>query len=324
MHRIDNAAAAVSLPTPDAVGTPGYFQRGNSGTGVQATVVSRDFMNATQEELVAPILAAGLTLDKTVNDQLLQALLLLAGPRGCCRLSVTSTTVLTLYPHKGNQLTISGVARQIPAAGVTLANTGLVAATLYYVYAHWDGSAIVLSASTTGHVTSAVDGNVGVEVKSDDDAYTLVGMIYTGAGTPGTFVAETGLIRYCINWFNRRACLMGTGNVAGSTAATSRAVIGSSVLTFLTWPDECVTIYGCGSVSNNTSGDGAEASVFVDGAFAGAASVHTSNSVSGNGAVSTGGVFNLTEGRHTAQPGLAAVTGGTATCAQALSGFVMG
>jgi hypothetical protein len=45
---------------------------------------------------------------------------------GQCRLAATSGTLLTLSPYNGNNIIISGVPQQIPAAGITLANTGLI------------------------------------------------------------------------------------------------------------------------------------------------------------------------------------------------------
>jgi hypothetical protein len=75
MHRIDDPTATPTLPAPRPQGTPGYFTGGSPGSGgFAATVVRYEFMNALQEEVVAVVLAAGLTLDKTDNGQLLEAL----------------------------------------------------------------------------------------------------------------------------------------------------------------------------------------------------------------------------------------------------------
>lgn len=72
MHRIDNATAAVALPTPAALGTPGYFRQRSGAT--KGTIVSADWLNAVQEEICYVIEEAGLTLDKTDRTQLKQAL----------------------------------------------------------------------------------------------------------------------------------------------------------------------------------------------------------------------------------------------------------
>lgn len=90
MHRIDSDGAAVGLPAPGAVGsTVGYFTDGDPGTGVPATVVSADWLNALQEEVAYVIEQAGLTLDKTVRTQLRSAISILAGGVGAGILSKT-------------------------------------------------------------------------------------------------------------------------------------------------------------------------------------------------------------------------------------------
>lgn len=64
MYRIDSRGA-----TGD-----GRFTEGNPTTGTPATVVDASWMNAVQDELVNAVQGAGLTLDKTDNDQLLEAI----------------------------------------------------------------------------------------------------------------------------------------------------------------------------------------------------------------------------------------------------------
>ncbi len=75
MHRIDGDNVAASLPTAAAAGTAGYFKAEGD---VPPTQVTGDWLNSMQEEVIGPILAAGLTLSKTSNDQLLKAIRLLA------------------------------------------------------------------------------------------------------------------------------------------------------------------------------------------------------------------------------------------------------
>ena len=79
VHRIDDPTAVAVMPAPRAQGTPGYFTGGSPGSGgFAATVVRYEFMNMLQEELAAVVLAAGLVLDKTDNNQLFEALQKLA------------------------------------------------------------------------------------------------------------------------------------------------------------------------------------------------------------------------------------------------------
>jgi hypothetical protein len=98
MHRIDDPTATPTLPAPRAQGTPGYFTGGSPGSGgFAATVVRYEFMNALQEELVAVVLAAGLTLDKTDNTQLLEAL------RRLVRFKLYQDTTLYISPTGSDQ-----------------------------------------------------------------------------------------------------------------------------------------------------------------------------------------------------------------------------
>lgn len=64
MHRIDSPNA---LPG-------GFFTEGDPMVPVPATEVSDDWLNAVQEEIAAVIGAAGITLDKKSNSQLLAAI----------------------------------------------------------------------------------------------------------------------------------------------------------------------------------------------------------------------------------------------------------
>jgi hypothetical protein len=71
----------------------------------------------------------------TADPTTLQALLGQVAHHGQCRL-VKSGANLVLQPFNGNKLMIGGKMRTIPAAGVSLAATGLTAGTKYYAYAH--------------------------------------------------------------------------------------------------------------------------------------------------------------------------------------------
>ncbi len=74
MFRIDNSTAVATRPAPLDVGTPGYFGRGDVAAGTPPTILSADWANMVQEELLGPILAAGLAPSKTNTGQLLAAL----------------------------------------------------------------------------------------------------------------------------------------------------------------------------------------------------------------------------------------------------------
>lgn len=79
MHRIDTTSAVTTCPTPASAGTSGYFASATDSQAAVATQMSPDWLNAVQEEICGVIEAAGLTLSKTSNAQLLAALKVLAG-----------------------------------------------------------------------------------------------------------------------------------------------------------------------------------------------------------------------------------------------------
>jgi hypothetical protein len=70
VFRIDTADNNPTLPTPSAVGTQGYFQPGNPGTGTPATTLTSEWANAVQEELAWAIETFGVVLDKASAVQL--------------------------------------------------------------------------------------------------------------------------------------------------------------------------------------------------------------------------------------------------------------
>jgi hypothetical protein len=74
MFRIDHPTAAASLPTIGAAGTPGYFDAD--------TVVTKDWLNAVQNELAHVIGTAGIPLAKLDHTQLLAALRAMFGGTG--------------------------------------------------------------------------------------------------------------------------------------------------------------------------------------------------------------------------------------------------
>ena len=76
-YRIDDRTAVSLLPAPKTTGTgqPGFFTAGDPQTGEGATVVTDDWLNMVQEELVGVVQAAGIAPDKTNNGQLKAAIL---------------------------------------------------------------------------------------------------------------------------------------------------------------------------------------------------------------------------------------------------------
>ena len=230
------------------------------------------------------------------------------------RLQVDSTSSISLQRYQGKLIPINGVNVSIPSAGVSLSNTGLTAATLYYVYAFLSSGTLTLEAVTTTHAT---DSTTGVEIKSGDATRTLVGMVYMGAGTPGTFV-DSVTSRTCISWANRRSLDMANAFSTSRTSASnpSWAEINSEIqLVFLTWATEAVSFFVTGTASNNTAGQATGTAIAVDSTSTPlAVNGHTNPSGQGSlrGNIALSYVARLSEGNHFATL-LALVSGGTAT-----------
>lgn len=234
-------------------------------------------------------------------------------PQGQCRLNARSATLIALDPYQGNRITISGLQRQIPPAGVTLTNAGMNINTLYYIYAFWNGTAISLEFSATGHST---DTATGVEIKTGDSSRTLVGMIRTDASAQ---FADGPAARLVASWFNRKsvaASITTTGAI--NFTSTSNAEISTSVrLLFLTWASEAVDIKAAGQYTNSTATQSVAVQSYVDASAYGntSASYIPANGVgmsfASMNSMTPSGAY-LSEGFHTASI-YGAVTGNTGT-----------
>ena len=260
MRRISTATKVTDKFGPGKHG----FTNGNAVSGVPATDMEDVWFDHVQEEISGVVEGTGGTLDPNNRGQLLAAIqkLLLTAGHGQCRLSVVSGTQIKLAPYNGNNLIINGVLQQIPSAGVTLANTGLAASTLYYVYAYMNAATMTLEAVTTTHAT----GTNGVEQKSGDATRTLVGMIYTNSSTPGQFV-DSPTQRFCLNWFNRRALSLYFSTTApvNFTNSSSAEITSTLRVNMLSWADEAISASGSGTAGNNTAGATIQLGLVADG-----------------------------------------------------------
>lgn len=89
MHRIDGPGATVD----------NKFTEGDPVGGIQATVVTDDWLNDVQEEVMSVLSAGGVTPVKGTQDQLLQSLYKLLQVQKATAFSAAGTaTVLTLTP----------------------------------------------------------------------------------------------------------------------------------------------------------------------------------------------------------------------------------
>ena len=74
MYQIDNSTAAATQPSSTAPGSAGFFTDGNPATGLAATILPAEWLNAVMLELANVVTSAGLTLNKAAFNQLLLAI----------------------------------------------------------------------------------------------------------------------------------------------------------------------------------------------------------------------------------------------------------
>jgi hypothetical protein len=156
--------------------------------------------------------------------------LVLTAPFACGYLGRISATQVGFVPYFGDLVKINGVVYQLPAAGVQASNTGtfvnqvggqnLVATTQYFVYAFNNAGTLALNFSSTGHTTSSTTGNSGIEIMNGNDAYSLVGMVFTD--TSAQF-QDGSFWHGVLSWFNRQA-KTGVLNIANSSTTSVNAV----------------------------------------------------------------------------------------------------
>jgi hypothetical protein len=213
-------------------------------------------------------------------------------PFGQCRL-VKSGANIVLQRFNGLWITINDKANVIPAAGVSLAATGLTPNTTYYIYAWMNGATMTLEASTTGH---SADTNTGVEIKTGDASRTLVGMARPGVGPAWVDVAAN---RHVISWFNPRPLRLYVVQSSVLTSTTSAIAPLTSALTFLTWGDGIPASF-IAAVSNNTANALCYSGLGLDSTtvYSHIAAQYQAYTATANGKLSGGSTFAPAEGFH--------------------------
>jgi len=200
--------------------------------------------------------------DGNIAEKLPYLAAAISGGMGQCRLSVAAGNELLLSPYNGNLLTINGVPCAIPAGGVQLSNAGLVASTLYYIYAEMLAGVMTLIASTTPYAITTG----GWPVENGDVTKTLVGMIYTTTSTPGQFVDSVSQ-RLCANWFNRSVKKCRSANAATVSTASGPTVdlTPGEHVEFLVWGSTCVEFGLAGQISIDTAANFSDTFIGLDG-----------------------------------------------------------
>jgi hypothetical protein len=198
MFRIDTPHKAPTKPVPLPSGTGGYFQDTNPAGG---TEVSADWLNHVQEEIAAVIEACGMTLDKTDDTLLAQAV---AGAAALKAHTTDTGTVTTRY------------LRAVLAADASRATglNSLVAASEGSTATGRDSAVIAGSGDATG-ARAAVLGAGGNSQATGDDAVVLASFGALATGDQAAAIASAGGAAS-----GAHSAVIATSNTAEFTEAT--------------------------------------------------------------------------------------------------------
>lgn len=244
-------------------------------------------------------LAAAIGNDPTFAADIMASLASMSAGLGQCEL-VMSGGNLVLTPKGGGLVTVNGVARQIPAGGVSLAPTGFVPGTNYFAYLAWVAGALVLEGSATGHAPNAA----GQDVKSSDATRTLVGAFRPAGTVAAPAFVNSGTQRLVRSFYNSRQVSLETW-LTSNTAVAANAptdMPGMSLLEWFQWERE-VPFAGAGSTwTRGGSALPTTLSIAVDGVGRLAGGMQNSGANYGaGGGPPAGPLTGLGEGYHTAK-----------------------
>lgn len=220
MYRIDHATASASIPAPGPAGAPGYFSSGNPTTGVPATVVTADWLNANQEEIVSVILAAGIPLAKSSNGQLLAAIqsLISGGGTAVTAAGVTIADVGEYFAGTDVEAALQQLATKIYLGTV---NSNQVRRSVVAL----NGAAFLTDATHAENVleisnTTTVTYTIRADLDYNAPVGTAIEAVQAGAGKV-TFVAAVGVIIKKPAVFNARTLGQDATAVLIKTAANT-------------------------------------------------------------------------------------------------------
>jgi hypothetical protein len=256
MHKIDSSTAVPSMPAANPVGTPGWFAHGSSATGTPFTVLTSDWANAVQAELINVVEAAGITLDKTQDAQLLAALaglpVRITGSRGVATQSAGSTASLTW--------TIGEIIAKTALSGLTYFGSSLSLSI--------NLGTVGIGGMDTG--SAPVTGDVSVYAAYNPTTTTWGvfacagttsnGPIYTGSNAPSGYTATcllyagvTNSSRQFTQFYQRDRTIWSTGFTwaANGNTVTNTSPVATTNTNFL--PSAAITCGGTYSISSSVS-----------------------------------------------------------------------
>jgi len=170
---------------------------------------------------------------------------------------------ITLNPFYGNKLFVNGESVVVPSGGVSLAPTGLSAATLYYIYAYMSGgTTLTLEASTSVPVD---DSTYGIKIKTADATRTLVGAVY--CFTSATF-DDSATKRGVRSYYNSPAVSLQAVLASNTTTTSTTFAELSSTMRcgFILWDNECMTFQAGGMANHSVANGGFSYAPSLDGA----------------------------------------------------------
>ncbi len=203
-----------------------------------------------QEGTSAKSFAAGDRAELRLTAAAVDSIVVLA--HGQCRFNVVSASECKLVPYNGNGLVINGKQYRIPQAGVSISNAGLLANTLYYVFAKDDGSGGIALEAALATVGRSLHTD-GVMIKTGDPTRTLVGMFNTN--TPAGFISF-GTNKWVASWFNRIDNAMAETPVNSPTTSTSYVKLTNGLYPLM-WAGDCADVNATGIVTTSVAAMGA-------------------------------------------------------------------
>lgn len=248
MYQIDVDTVATSQPASTSLGTVGYFTDGNASTGVSATVLPAEFMNALMLEILNTVTGAGLTASKTTYNQLYTAVKTISqagasnygSDTGAANAYAVTYSPTVSAPSDGmtrafkvktantgaSTFALDGSTTTYPIYG--LAGTALkggeltangVAMLRYnstlagWVLLYCSGGALQIAAATASNHAVQLGQVSGVAGSVRNFAITITAASASASATADEIIVETALggLRYCLPSFSKTITLTSTG-----------------------------------------------------------------------------------------------------------------
>ena len=316
---LPNIAIAGTIQLANgAVGAPSLQWSSETNSGFYR-IAANDYGWAVNGVKLWEWSAAAATLTGTLN--VTTAYQLNGSPlvaRGDCQLQFTDSTHITLFPFKGNQVTLpDGSTLTIPSAGTaalissTFLNgaggSALSASTGYFVYLFNNGGTPALDFSATGHST---DTTSGIEIKTGVSTRVLVGFVFVDGST---HFNDSATKRNVASWFNPRLKQgISTYSIDRTTTSSTFVELNAETeieVSVLGTPAMQVSTYGISSeASTNNYQTGIGVNSTTTATLSSGASVGSGGGNGNNMTVS--GVISLAEG-HSTLSLLGNIVGGT-------------